>query len=359
MFGLLLFILGLVLLKFAGYEFRMGTHVKLYIFSQLAYLITNRILFVCAAPITTNYAFGNWIIALSTLAAGAAFYFVIEKSRFKVESPKYILSKSTIEMLKFGIPLMPTTLTVWLNNSIAKFIYSMFGDYSSIGTFSIATSVANIFSIVPAAFTTYWAPYLYKNYKTEQKFIRRVHDYVVLSSVLLIIVFYVFQDILYIFVNGDYSSSKSIFMLVMINPVMSLLAETTGYGIMFEKKTVYNLYASAASFLLNAFITYFSYKYIGIVGAAVAIAVSSLLQFIIKTWIGQKYYKTIDSRLRTCISIFVIMVIAISNVYLCDNLLLRILISMSVMIIFTIIYKDFIKEIGHVIEKGVLLIRKG
>ncbi len=343
--GMLIYVIGLILMKFVSYEYRMAQNARMYNWSQIVSLFTNRIIFVCFAAVSTSYIWGDWTLALSTFIAGAIFLYVVERRRFQFEPPLYFFSAGTWELFKFGFPLMPVALMVWLNNSVAKFLYSYLKDYSSIGTFSIATSIANIFSIIPAAFTTYWSPFIYKNYKTERDFIKKVHDYIVLASMLLQMLFWAFQDVLYTFVGGSYKVSQGIFLLIMINPILSLISETTCYGIMIAKKTKYNLYVSIASFIINIVITYVTYSVMGILGAALGVSIAALVQFLIKTVIGQRYYSTITVPIKTAFSIGMIILVSVLNIRFYSDFVVRTAIIFLVIIYSTAAYKNNFEEI--------------
>lgn len=343
--SMLIYVIGLILMKFVGYEYRMAQNARMYNWSQIVSFFTNRISFVCFSAVSTSYICGNWTLAISTFIAGIIFLYVVEKRRYQLEFPLYFFSSSTWELFKFGFPLMPATLMVWMNNSVAKFLYSYLKDYSAIGTFSIATSVANVFSIVPAAFTTYWSPFIYKNYKTENDFIKIIHDYVVLASVWLLMLFWAFQDVLYTFVGDSYKMSQEIFLLIMINPILSLISETTCYGIMIAKKTRYNLYVSIVSFAINIAITYATYSAIGIWGAGLGVSITALVQFLIKTVIGQKYYKTIAVPTRTAFSIGIIIFVAMLNIRFYSDFAVRTAIFFLVIIYSAVAYKNNFEEI--------------
>ncbi len=351
--GMLIYIIGIVLMKFVGYEYRMGQNARMYNWSQIASLFTNRIIFVCFAAISTSYIWGDWAIALSTFAIGVLFLCMVERKKIHFEFPSYFFSASTLELFKFGFPLMPVALMVWLNNSVAKFLYSYFKDYSAIGTFSIATSIANIFSIVPAAFTTYWSPFIYKNYKTERDFIKKTHDYIVLASIWLQMIFWAFQDVLYNFVGGEYKESQEIFLLIMINPILSLISETTCYGIMLAKKTKYNLYISLVSFIINLIITYVTYSAMGILGASVGVSIAALVQFVIKTLIGQRYYGTISVPLKTAFTVGVIILVSVLNIRFYTNFVMRVAVIFLVIVYSAVIYKDNLGEIRVFVKNAI------
>jgi O-antigen/teichoic acid export membrane protein len=248
-------------------------------------------------------------------------------------------------LYKFALPLMPTTLMTWLNNSLAKMILTSANDFSSVGILTVATSLANIFSIIPSAFGIYWAPFVYTNYKTEQLFIRKTHNYIMILSITIVMMIFCFEDILYVFVGGDYKSSQAYFMLVMLTPIQSLLCETTSYGIILNNKTQYNLIISILAVAVNVVVGLSLYKVMGIYGIVAGIASSAIFQFLLKSIIGQKYYRSIESWEKTILGGMLILVMAISNVFVYTRLFAKILIAICVLVAMITIYNKDLKSV--------------
>lgn len=337
------YIIGLIIFRLLSIETRMEGRALLFNIQQILLIFTNRVSFVIVAIWSTRYNYSILAISLSSFALGIAFLFYQKKvlihipPRMEKEEIKYILS--------FAIPLMPTTVMTWLNNSVAKMVLSGYGAFGIVGILSIATSLANVFSLIPAAFNTYWSPFMYENYNKEQDFISKVHNYIVILSIIITMGIFCFQDFLYNFVNGDYKISQPYFMLIMLAPIQSLLCETTSYGINLTNKTIYNLYISIVAVLFNLFASYILYPLVGIWGVVIGIAGSALIQLFLKTIIGQGLYRSIESDAKTYFGYIIIILICISNVYMYRFLGMRVIETIFILALLACVYMSDIRRI--------------
>ena len=334
--ALFIYILGLILFRLLSIETRMENQALRYNIQQVLLILSNRISFVLVAFFSTNYQFSIWVITVSTFLL-AVFFFSIQKSISDLMFPR--LKRNVLnKILLFSIPIMPTMVMAWINNSVAKIVLSGYNDFNSVGVFSIASSVANVFSVVPAAFTTYWSPFMYKNYKTQNQFIRNVHDYICFFSVLLILLIFCLQDVFYYIVGESYKTSQPYFMLIMMAPIQLILCETTSYGIVLSNKTKFNLYISIIALLFNVFTGVLLYNSLGIYGVVIGVAGSALIQLFLKTVIGQFLYKSVNNYLKMLLSVTLIVMIVSVNVFVYNNFNIRLMISFITLIILLILY---------------------
>ncbi|MBR4085163.1 MAG: oligosaccharide flippase family protein [Lachnospiraceae bacterium] len=335
---LAIYIFSLMLFRMLSIETRMEEKCLLYNIQQIVLIIINRVSYVLAVFVTTNYQFAIIIITVSTLMFAVIFLFKQKKIQ-ELRIPN--VSREALKgILAFSIPLMPTTVMIWLNNSAAKMVLSGYGDFCSLGIVSMATGLANVFSLIPSAFCVYWSPFMYKNYKDEQAFIKKVHNYIMLISILMVLGFYSLQDVLYLIIGSEYKASQSYFMLIMLSAIQSLISETTSYGIILEKKTKVNLYISIIALLINVLTGYLLYPIMKSFGVVLGISLSALFQLVIKTIIGQKYYVSIVSKWQTILGYILIIIIITSNVWFYDEFIVRIILSITILCITLVLYKN-------------------
>lgn len=347
--ALLVYIIGLVLFRLLSIETRMEGKALRYNIQQILLIFTNRVSFVIIALYSTNYRYSVWTITISSIVLGIVFFFT-QKKKSDLAFPK--IKKNILKtVFAFSIPLMPTTVMTWLNNSAAKMVLSGYNDFNSVGILSIATSVANIFSLVPAAFSTYWSPFMYKNYKDEGYFIKKVHDYICLLCVVLVVLIFWFQDILYAIVGVNYKASQPYFMLVMLTPIQTLLCETTSYGIILSNKTKYNLYISVVAVAFNILAGISLYPLIGVYSVVAGIAGSAIIQIILKTIVGQRYYVSISQPIKTMASVILLLCVVFMNVFAYNNLFIRIIAGVITLVIISLVDNDEIKSLLVFIRK--------
>lgn len=344
-----IYVLGLIMFRLLSIETRMENKAVLFNIQQILLIITNRVSFVCVAFYSTNYKYSILAISFCSIFIGIIFLLIQKKGKWL--ELKNVNSKKMKYLMKFSFPLMPATIMTWVNNSAAKMVLSGYKDYNLVGILSIATSLANVFSIVSSAFCTYWSPYMYSNYKKEQEFIKKVHNVILLISIITVLIIFCFQDVLYFFVNGEYKESQKYFLLIMLSPIQQLLCETTFYGVNIANKTIYNLYISIIAGLFNVGSCILLYPKFNIWGIIIGISGAAILQLISKTIIGQRYYESIVSKKTTFLSYLIIIFIAILNVFTFKYLMLRIVISIVISIACVFFFRNEVRIIKSLLKK--------
>ena len=239
--GLLLlfvYVAALIVFTILNLSVRFDEDAKGYNIQQAILLICTRLIYVVAVIYSTRYIYS---VAVMTGVTVLMTCIVSLRRKDKLMNSPFIPKKTAKELLLFALPIMPTTVFVQLNSSIAKLVLGAFEYREEVGVLALATSVANVFTIIPKIFTTYWGPFIYKYYKTEQQLIKNIHNVMMIISLSLTVGIMVFQDLLYIVVGRTYQASQPYFMLVMLAPIAVLIAETTNYGVTISNKPIINL----------------------------------------------------------------------------------------------------------------------
>jgi len=321
---------------------------------QIIYIFINKVLFAVTVFISTDYIYSITFIVAGTLLE--VLFFGKKYYRFSMSFPKITASK---RMLVFSLPLLPSEIAVMLNNLAAKMILSYYGDFYTLGVISMATSLANTYTIVTQGFGLYWGTFMYAHYKDENQLIKKVHNYILMLSGLIVGIIFIIQDILYMILGSSYRTSQPYFMLIMLLPVMSMIMETTSYGINISKKTIISLVISIISCIVNIFICFILYPKIGVTAMALGIGGSAIIRTILQTYFGQKYYNSIVNTWQTVYGILLITIICGLNLVLFNNFKLRLLIFIiSYAVTLTIfkneiymIYKKLLNYIVKIIKQ--------
>ena len=84
-----------------------------------------------------------------------------------------------LDMLKYSIPLVPNTLSWWLNNTANRYIITMFCGVSQLGLFSVATRIPTILVTFQGIFIQGWQLSAINEYNEEDKgdFFSSVYKY--------------------------------------------------------------------------------------------------------------------------------------------------------------------------------------
>ncbi|MFB6457670.1 lipopolysaccharide biosynthesis protein [Chitinophaga sp. Hz27] len=211
---------------------------------------------------------------------------------FNHKDSKHSLS----EIFYFSYPLAITNVIAWALQSIDKLALKEAATITDLGIYTAAFRIVLVLQIVQTSFTTYWIPLSYERFhkygeeETNKTFFSKVSQgatLVMLSGgVLLIMCKGMFGWI----VGKQFQAGVSLIPFLVFMPVMYTLTETTTIGLNFYKKVKVIMVISLITLLVAVAGNYLLVPIYKGKGAAISIAVSSILFFILRTQFSIKYF---------------------------------------------------------------------
>ncbi|MBH1942059.1 lipopolysaccharide biosynthesis protein [Mobilitalea sibirica] len=338
-----------IFLRFFGLFFRMQGNVFIYSLQAIAITVVSKILFIIVALWNPNHI--NAIIAITLGYVIIMVTFLIYQNH-KVKRNTLYLDDETIKALfKYGLPLLPITVLSWLNNSLGQLMLNKYIDFAAIGIYSNAVAVASIISLLQAGFNTYWAPFVYKGYKTQALKIQKIHNIITFGMILFGLMIILGQDVIYLLIGENFRSSKIFFPLLLVTPICYTIAETTGLGIAISKKSYLNIITFLGNVTVNILLCIILLPTIGIMGAAIAAASAGIIMLILKTVIGERYYKCITSYRKTFSSVIIFIIAAICNIIFFNNPLQKYISILFLACILIFIYRNEVLYMIRIIKE--------
>lgn len=304
-----------IVLRFLNINYRMSFNVKMYNIQNVMLACFGKLMIIIAAFFTKDF-----FIIVTVLTLGICLllsvYLTIQRKEF---IPVDLNGKINISLdfkgcwvyFRFALYSAPAYIITYANVYLSQqIISSKMGAYA-LGIFSSAGIFSTILSAVQGGFSTYWSAYVYKNYRNEQEKIARMHNYVLLSAILIISALVLGRDVIYLFIGEDYRASKMFFSLLLLMPILSFVLETTDKGIVLSNKNEILFFITVVTVAVNIIGCIILINYFGVKGAACASALSALVRYILNTLWGQKYYKSISNYSKSIISILIIIVLSV------------------------------------------------
>ena len=254
------------------------------------------------------------IVLTVSHVALAVVFLLIQRNRFERirEYDRFFSS----EMFKYALPLIPVSILMWANTSIPQIVMQKTMDYNSIGIFTSAVALANIILIIQAGFNTFWVPYTYENYKTQTGQFFKVHRYLLCVLTISSLILVLSQDVIFLLLGEKYRGAKMFFPFLILGPVCYIIGETTGIGIDISKKTYFNIVVFGSSVFVNILFCLVLRQPFGVSGIAMAVALAGVIAMCMKTIIGQKYYRSVNSYRYIYITIILIVASAFITLYI-------------------------------------------
>lgn len=126
---------------------------------------------------------------------------------------------------------------------------------------------------------------------------------------------------------------------MLIAPIAYTISETTGLGINISKKTYLNTITFLVTVSVNIIVCMLTLPHLGVLGAAIASAVSALIMLMLRTNFGEKYYKSIKSYRPMMLALSLIIMMAIINVVFYDYLLIKYTCFVILILLLMLLYK--------------------
>lgn len=352
-FAVLLFVNALSLLvlnSFFSQYYRISNDPYHYTIQQILVQFFSKLFVISAAFINPTI---DVVLTMNTIGVFVLMlvYFYIQHKQ--VFPDKLVLSFSGFKpVLKFAIFYWPQSTILTLNMFIIPFIITTQLDSYSLGIYASAGFFIAAFGVIQGGFRTYWSAFMYEHYKDEQNKIVKIHCYVTVFIIAIFSMFILLQHVVYLMIGEEFHASRLFFSLVLIDPLFSLLSQTTEYGTNIVRKNQQNLIIFLIAITMNIIGTYLLLPKVGLIGAAIAAATAATVRFILATWRGQKYYRSIDSYMQTSIGALLILILAVSNcifndAYLMECTTIAIVLSMTLLV-----YRKYIWEIARFVRHG-------
>lgn len=244
------------------------------------------------------------------------------------------------EVFRYGIWGWPLSMAFSASGFLIPLIIKTKLDSYALGIFASTGFFVSAFNVVQSGFRTYWAAFMYGNYKTEQERIISVHNYIVIFVVFLLSGFILLQHIAYLFIGRSFQESRLFFSLVLLDPLLLLLEQTTNYGMALAKRNREMTIIYLVIIGLNLALAYFLLPVWGLPGVAMASAFSATIRFALATWRGQHYYKSIKDIKQTIFGVVALLVLGFSNFAFYNNYLFEVGIVSIVWLLMWLYFHD-------------------
>ena len=247
-------------------------------------------------------------------------------------------------VVPYGIALAPAAILTPLYRSVClSFLAANTGAMAQ-GLFEFSYTLALLVTTVQAGFSTYWGPYVYAHYRTEQARIGRIHDllnFLIFGFFCLLVMF---EDIIFLIFPAK-AACMRFFPLMMLSSVFAILIEGTVYGNAIARRPHHDTIGVALGVAVNIGLCALLVPPYGVTGAAVALVAANATMFLYRTLTGQYYYRTIPSYGRT-VSGFVLALAATAvGVLFYQHFLLKLVLTGAILFVYCTLYRPQLQKL--------------
>lgn len=201
-------------------------------------------------------------------------------------------SKLIKKMFLFGTPIMIASSLAAALNSIDIIVLTEFSSLTDIGIYKAGSKIGSIIGILKTAFASFWIPTAYRWYEENKsmKHYKFISDIVLflLSGLFFVILVLRYPISLILSSDGEYLDVQYIMGLLAFPHIMYTLSETTTLGIVFSRKTHYNIFVSIMSLVVSVIINLSLTPFIGFRGAALASTAAYVVFYLARTYFSSR-----------------------------------------------------------------------
>lgn len=269
---------------------------------------------------------------------------------------KYKIEKEQLrQVLNFGLPLVIGGLAAWGLNVMDKLFLRAMSNYTELGIYSVAMSIAAVAAILSGIFNTIWSPMVFKWESENSVDLKKIDN---ISEIILVIIYFLivlsglFSWIIPYLLPKQYSIIQFLITTCLLGPLFYTLSETTAVGIALTRKTKLSMLASVGAMLVNLLGNYLLVPKYGAIGATASTAFAFWCFFILRT----EFSKLVWRKIPVLKSYTVITVLMVSSIYsmfcLKENYLVFLLIWVLLLIAGFFIFFNTLKKFLVQIKQG-------
>ncbi|MGD6961105.1 lipopolysaccharide biosynthesis protein [Fictibacillus phosphorivorans] len=201
------------------------------------------------------------------------------------------------DLLKFGVPLMISTVLITVLLNIDKILLSLFISDYELGIYTSALQIALSLNIIQSAFNSFWVPYAYSIYKKEdykEKF-NLINKFLTMIMVILAIILINFKEAFSMLLGENFEESTTLIPMLVLMPVFYTLSETVSIGINLNKKSYIHFRISLFTLIFQVLLLLILIINLNSTGASIAVGTTFLLLYLLRLFIGQNYVSFIKN----------------------------------------------------------------
>lgn len=225
-------------------------------------------------------------------------YSVVASAFFIYLIKKYIVPRFSFEMikktLKFGVPLVPHQLSLWVINLSDRYCLQLFGSLSMVGIYSIGYNISFPINFLSSSIGMAWTPSFFRT--AEEKgarinFSRMTSYYMVITMFVTLAIAVFAKEIIRVLTTPGYYTASLVIPVVALSYFFHALYKISTRILVYAKQTTKLSLCTLASAIINIVLNVLWIPRYGIMGAAWATLVSFAFLFLVTFLLSDKYYR--------------------------------------------------------------------
>ena len=239
--------------------------------------------------------------------AAVLYFGILNREYISFQFDKSLLKRALI----FALPTLPAILAGWLDSSMGQILIGKYVSVEDLGVYSVALSLASVFTLISTSFQNVWSPFLYENYKKTEfkRDIRRLFSIMALSLVMVTLLLSMFsREIVLLLSNDGYLEACRYITLLCIPMSFYLMLPFASSGVFISRDTKYVAISNIVGSCGNLLFLFLTIRFLGVQAVPLCLAVSRITTYFILYKVSEK---KISYRLPNFMLIIIIAVVGV------------------------------------------------
>lgn len=202
-------------------------------------------------------------------------------------------SSQLAQMLKYSLPLVPGALAFYLMQYVDRYALNHFVGIAEVGLYGIGARVAMLINLFLSGFQGAWTPVVMSSYREAgaRRHFKTVFNYYLFAVLMVLVGLSLFgEEILLLLTNKNFSQGFVVIPLLLLSAILSSITHYFTYGIQIAKKSGLRMMLNLAGLAINSGLVYWLAPRYGMIGAALATALSFVFMSVVGMAISQHFY---------------------------------------------------------------------
>lgn len=234
----------------------------------------------------------GYVLSVAAADAITTVFLIVREKLWRDFSIKKVSGSKMREMLRYSIPMMPTTVIWWITNVSDRYIVTFMSGAAENGIYSAAYKIPTLITLISTVFIEAWQLSVIscsddgevKGFFSE--IFERYQATVFMLCSLLIPLSQIATSVL---LNESYYGAWKFIPTLLIATVFSSLTSFMGTVYTFSKKTTASMTTALFGAVLNIVMNVLLIPSMGAQGAAIATAISYFAVFVLRAVSSRKY----------------------------------------------------------------------
>jgi O-antigen/teichoic acid export membrane protein len=268
------------------------------------------------------------------------FFIILLCIHFKYYRLK-ISIKISKKLIKYGFPLFPMTILLWLMGYLDRFLLNSMSGFDAVGLYGVGARFSRYIVFILSPVIIAWGP-ISMEIRKERNSNKFYQEFLLLFLVIgffLVLLFTTFSEVIVkILVPKEYFSSYIVIGLLSAGYLFSNAFFISNVGINLSKKTIYTTIAAAVGVIINIIGNVLLIPRFNILGASFATTFSFLIMFLLSAIFSQNIYHInfINKKFITLFLLFIVFYLLVYNISF-KNEIIELIINIILCVLFIIL----------------------